>query len=76
MWPSNRRVHLDGYRAGPHGLGWIAENATIKVLGNMGMLYIMFQAGVEIDMNTFRSIATTRWCSVCIPLLFLFYWVS
>ena len=58
-----RRLHvpsivgfiLMGIVLGPHGLGWIAENATIKVLGNMGMLYIMFQAGVEIDMNDFRQ---------------------
>lgn len=46
---------LMGIVLGPYGLGWIAENATIKVLGNMGMLYIMFQAGVEIDMNDFRQ---------------------
>ena len=58
-----RRLHvpsivgfiLMGIVLGPYGLGWIAENATIKVLGNMGMLYIMFQAGVEIDMNDFRQ---------------------
>lgn len=58
-----RRLHvpsivgfiLMGVALGPHGLGWIAENDTIRVLGNMGMLYIMFQAGVEIDMNDFRQ---------------------
>ena len=58
-----RRLHvpsivgfiLMGIVLGPHGLGWIAESETIKVLGNMGMLYIMFQAGVEIDMNDFRQ---------------------
>ncbi|MGM9825623.1 MAG: cation:proton antiporter [Paludibacteraceae bacterium] len=58
-----RRLHvpsivgfiLMGVVLGPHGLGWIAESETIKVLGNMGMLYIMFQAGVEIDMNDFRQ---------------------
>ena len=46
---------LMGVALGPHGLGWIAESETIRVLGNMGMLYIMFQAGVEIDMNDFRQ---------------------
>lgn len=58
-----RRLHvpsivgfiLMGIVLGPYGLGWIAESETIKVLGNMGMLYIMFQAGVEIDMNDFRQ---------------------
>ena len=46
---------LMGIAFGPHGLGWIGENATIQVLGNMGMLYIMFQAGVQIDFNEFQQ---------------------
>ncbi|MGN0235547.1 MAG: cation:proton antiporter [Paludibacteraceae bacterium] len=62
-----RRLHvpsivgfiLMGVVLGPHGLNWIAESETIKVLGNMGMLYIMFQAGVEIDMNDFRQYRTS-----------------
>ena len=44
-----------GIALGPHGAGWIGENETIRVLGNMGMLYIMFQAGVQIDLNEFQQ---------------------
>ena len=36
-------------------MGLIGKNATIDVLGKMGMLYIMLQAGIEIDMNDFRQ---------------------
>ena len=44
-----------GIVIGEHGLGLIAPNHTIDVLGKMGMLYIMLQAGIEIDMNDFRQ---------------------
>ena len=58
-----RRIHvpalvgfiLVGILIGEHGLGLIGKNATIDVLGKMGMLYIMLQAGIEIDMNDFRQ---------------------
>lgn len=46
---------LVGIVIGEHGLGWIGANRTIDVLGKMGMLYIMLQAGIEIDMNDFRQ---------------------
>lgn len=46
---------LMGVTIGEHGLGLLGQNATIDVLGKMGMLYIMLQAGIEIDMNDFRQ---------------------
>lgn len=46
---------LVGIVVGEHGLGLIGQNTTIDVLGKMGMLYIMLQAGIEIDMNDFRQ---------------------
>ena len=49
---------LVGILIGEHGLGLIGQNATIDVLGKMGMLYIMLQAGIEIDMNDFRQYRT------------------
>lgn len=59
----SRRVHLPslvgfilaGVILGPHMLGWIQGGETIEILGKMGLLYIMFQAGVEIDLNDFRQ---------------------
>lgn len=46
---------LVGIVIGEHGLGLIGQNRTIDVMGKMGMLYIMLQAGIEIDMNDFRQ---------------------
>jgi len=46
---------LAGMVIGPLGCGLIGESPSIKVLGQMGMLYIMFQSGSEIDMNDFRQ---------------------
>lgn len=46
---------LVGIAIGEHGFGLIGSNHTIDVIGKMGMLYIMLQAGIEIDMNDFRQ---------------------
>jgi len=43
-----------GIIIGPHGLGWINRSASIDVLGKIGLLYIMFLSGIEVDMNDFR----------------------
>ena len=64
---------LVGILIGEHGLGLIAPNHTIDVLGKMGMLYIMLQAGIEIDMNDFRQY---RWRAMLFGLYtFLFPFV-
>lgn len=46
---------LVGIAIGEHGFGLLGQNATIDILGKMGMLYIMLQAGIEIDLNDFRQ---------------------
>ncbi|MBO6075306.1 MAG: cation:proton antiporter [Paludibacteraceae bacterium] len=53
--------HGIGLLFGEHDSGLLAPNRTIDVLGKMGMLYIMLQAGIEIDMNDFRQY---RWGAV------------
>lgn len=43
---------VGGYAIGPHGLSLIgAGNNTLPDLGQLGLLYLMFVAGVEIDLN-------------------------
>lgn len=47
---------LGGYVIGPHGLGLIGSgNATLPDLGQLGLLYLMFVAGVELDLNLLRA---------------------
>lgn len=48
---------MTGIIMGPHALGWIPQSGTIDVLGKIGMLYILFQSGVELDLNDFRNYA-------------------
>lgn len=45
---------LAGTLIGPSCLNLVGESPTINLLGSIGMLYIMFQSGSEIDMNDFR----------------------
>jgi Kef-type K+ transport system membrane component KefB len=46
---------LGGWLLGPNGLG-ISDGVTgvLKELGDVGLLYLMFMAGVELDLNVFR----------------------
>jgi Kef-type K+ transport system membrane component KefB len=47
---------LGGYAIGPHGLDLIGSgNTTVPDLGQLGLLYLMFVAGVELDLNLLRK---------------------
>lgn len=41
---------LAGILVGPYGLGLLARDASFEIFGQVGILYLMFLAGVEIDM--------------------------
>ena len=46
---------LAGIVIGPSVLGVVGQTPAIKILGSLGMLYIMFQSGSEIDINDFKQ---------------------
>ena len=46
---------LAGIGIGEYGFGLVGDSVTIQSLGKMGMLYIMLQAGIEVDMNDFTQ---------------------
>lgn len=46
---------LAGVVFGPHGLNVLSNDSSFDLFGKVGILYIMFQAGLEIDLNTFRE---------------------
>ncbi len=46
---------LAGAVMGPHGLGWLERNSAIMLFASMGLVYIMFLAGLEIDLHRFIS---------------------
>ena len=44
---------IAGAIAGPNALEFFERDATFKLLGQVGLVYIMFLAGLEIDLNRF-----------------------
>lgn len=55
-----------GALLGPNGLGLLARNSAVTLFGSVGILYIMFLAGLDIDLHRF---AKTRGRSVLFGLL-------
>lgn len=45
---------LAGLVIGPYGLGVVASDSSFAVFGQVGLLYLMFLAGLEIDMFNLR----------------------
>jgi Kef-type K+ transport system membrane component KefB len=44
-----------GAIVGPHGLGILARDSTIVLLGTVGLLYLVFLAGLELDLHRFAQ---------------------
>ncbi len=51
--PATVAFIVAGAVLGPNGLGWLARDETIVLLGTVGLLYLMFMAAVEIDLHDF-----------------------
>ncbi len=46
---------IAGVVIGPHGLNILEKSSAIDLFSTIGLLYIMFIAGLELDMNEFKS---------------------
>jgi Kef-type K+ transport system membrane component KefB len=46
---------LAGVIIGPHGLNLLRRDSSIVLFGTVGLLYIMFLAGLEIDLSEFKK---------------------
>jgi Kef-type K+ transport system membrane component KefB len=46
---------LSGVLLGPHGLGVLERDESVVLFSTIGLLYIMFLAGLEMDMDDFRQ---------------------
>ncbi len=46
---------LSGLIIGPHGLDWIEKNSAVDLFSTIGLLYIMFLAGLELDLKEFKT---------------------
>lgn len=45
---------ISGVVIGPHGFNILESNEAIELFSTIGLLYIMFIAGLELDMNDFK----------------------
>lgn len=46
---------VSGIVIGPFGVGLIEQNSAVDLFSTIGLLYIMFIAGLELDMNQFKA---------------------
>jgi Kef-type K+ transport system membrane component KefB len=49
---------LAGVVAGPSGFGWVREAGFVQVLGDLGVVLIMFGLGLDFDLDRLRRRAT------------------
>ena len=53
--PSIFGLIISGVLIGPHGLNVLEENSAVELFSTIGLLYIMFIAGLELDMTQFKA---------------------
>ncbi|MDP3313115.1 cation:proton antiporter [Lutibacter sp.] len=46
---------ISGVIVGPYGLNILEKNSAVDLFSTIGLLYIMFIAGLELDMNQFKA---------------------
>lgn len=56
---------IAGAVIGPNGFNVLARDSSVVVIGTTGLLYIMFLAGLEIDMGDFKK---NKWKSITFSL--------
>ncbi len=52
--PSIIGLIISGVIIGPHGLNILSQSSAIDLFSTIGLLYIMFVAGLELDLNEFK----------------------
>jgi Kef-type K+ transport system membrane component KefB len=48
-------VILGGLIVGPYVLDWVQREGIVESLGDLGILYLMFLAGLELDLDEFQA---------------------
>lgn len=66
---------LSGILLGPAILGWVHGNATISIFSNLGVILLMFLAGLESDLDLLKKYfalsLTVATIGVILPVLFI-----
>ena len=53
--PSIIGLIISGVIIGPHGFNVLEKNSAVDLFSTIGLLYIMFIAGLELDLNDFKA---------------------
>src|SRR5689334_13771056 len=51
-------IIIGGMLIGPYGFGLMEDNDRIQFLSTIGLVYLMFSAGLEVDINQFMKVRT------------------
>ena len=51
-------IILGGMVIGPHGFNLLADNDRMQFLSTIGLVYLMFSAGLEVDFDQFMRVRT------------------
>jgi len=72
-----------GILVGPHVLGWAAPTGMLALLGYLGLIFLFFLAGMELDFDAVRgrplTLAVEGWLlsvAVAVSLAGLLYWIG
>lgn len=65
---------LAGVAIGEHGFNILVRDSSFELFGKVGLYYIMFLAGLEMNMEDSRASGSRRRCWDC--LLSSFHWES
>src|SRR5687768_18186944 len=44
-----------GIAVGPHGLGWVEIDAPVEIVSLLGLAFLLFLAGLELDVRQLRG---------------------
>ncbi len=51
---------LTGLAVGPHGVGWVALDGPVETLAQLGLAFLFFLGGLEIDLGAIRGLVLLR----------------
>ena len=63
-------IIIGGMLIGPHGFGLMAEGDRIEFLATIGLVYLMFSAGLEVDINQFMRVRARAFIFGIITFIF------
>ena len=63
-------IIVGGMLIGPHGFGLLEDNDRIQFLSTIGLVYLMFSAGLEVDINQFMKVRARAFVFGIITFIF------